>query len=166
MNFIHKPSCPDGENAFKIARRMKKRADCKVRKNQLNSLLCIRFNTKKKPSTDLSDINDFPKLKLRQLVTGIFWGTFQVRMCKSYIEDLLKNHECFFLDDIDLKHTEKDKNSTKSDKAKIFGIEIYSRHKRGEIKIINTDEKKLRVKYKVIIQYEPHLNSVKSIKSK
>lgn len=149
---------------------MKKKSNGKICLNQLASLLNIRFNTKTTPSFDLTVINDFPKLKKKQLISGIFWGTFQLRLCKSYISDLLLHHECFFFDNniINSKEDSKRKKQVQeSRKSKLIGIEISSRHKRGEIKKKSENDKaKMRMKYKVIIQYEPLLNTVKSIKSK
>lgn len=157
INFLHKPSCPDGVNATKIANRMKRKANSIIQENHLSPLLTIRFNTKKNPLSDLSNINDFPRLKKKQLIAKIFLGTFQLRLCKSYVSDLLRNHSCFIFEN----------NKIENFKGKIFGVEISSRHKRGEIKTKNQEEKtKLRVKYKAIIQYNPLLKNHKSILSK
>ncbi len=49
LNFLHKPCCPDGEQASIIANKMKNKADSKIFKNYLGRLLKIRFNTKMVP---------------------------------------------------------------------------------------------------------------------
>lgn len=166
LNFLHKPCCPDGEQASIIANKMKKKADSKIIKNYLDSLLKIRFNTKMVPPQSLSIINDFPKLKKKQLVMGLLWGTFQLRLCKSYLSDLLKSHVVF---EIPKKNIEHQKSAKLRDlKTKIIGVEISSRHKRG-LTTQNVSKDKsptFRTKYRVLIHYCPNLNNIQSIKSK
>ncbi len=116
---------------------MRKKADCHVHRNKLDLLLNVRLNTKKTLSTDLTAITDFPKLKKKQLIAGIFLGTFQLRLCKSYISDVVNNNECFVIDkDISrqIKNGTKKQKISGSINSKIIGIEISSRHKRGELK--------------------------------
>ena len=84
FNLLAKLMDIHGENAFKIATKMKKKSNGKICLNQLASLLNIRFNTKTTPSFDLTVINDFPKLKKKQLISGIFWGTFQLVVFTTY----------------------------------------------------------------------------------
>jgi len=97
---------------------------------------------------------------------GLLWGTFQLRLSRSFMSDLLKNHVLYEIPRVII---ELNKNSKLRDpKTKIIGIEISSRHKRG-LTTQNVSKDKsptFRTKYKVLIQYFPNVNEVKSIKSK
>ncbi len=144
---------------------MKNKAQSKTVKNYLDSVLKIRFNTSMVPPKSLSTVIDFPKLKKKQLIMNLLWGTFQIRLSKSYLSDLLKNHILF---EISKRNTEKLNNSRLNDpKTKIIGVEISSRHKRVlKAQTVTSDKlPTFRTKYKVLIQYIPNVNQVKSIKS-
>ena len=140
---------------------MKRKADLKIVKNYLDPLLKIRHNTKMVPPKSISIIMDFPKLKKKVLLLGLLWGTFQLRLSRSYMSDLLKNHVLYEIPRVII---EQYKNSKLRDpKTKIIGIEISSRHKRG-LTAQNVSKDKsptFRTKYKVLIQYFPNVNEVK-----
>ncbi len=97
---------------------------------------------------------------------GLLWGTFQLRLSKSYLSDLLKSHILF---EIPRKNIEQQKNAKLRDpETKILGVEISSRHKRGlTTQNVSKDQSPtFRTKYKVLIHYCPNVNKIKSIKSK
>ncbi|CAF1002651.1 unnamed protein product [Brachionus calyciflorus] len=60
INFTHKPTCPDKENAKKIAVKLKEKLD--FENNLLSGLLKRQFGTKEIFSIDHNSIKDFPKL--------------------------------------------------------------------------------------------------------
>ena len=88
-NFKHNACCPDGENATHIAQLMKKNKN--IKKNPLLFLLKKRFNTTSISPVKISDINDFPILRRKTLKSKVFMGSFQLRLCKSYLSDLIEN---------------------------------------------------------------------------
>ena len=72
-NFVHKPVCPDGDNALDIANKIKERI--KIKENNLDFLLKKHLNTKMIPQIELSEIEDFPKLTKTELKQDIFLGS-------------------------------------------------------------------------------------------
>ena len=73
-NFVHKPVCLDGKNAANVAFKIKEKVV--IKENKLESLLTKHLDTKKNQEIDISQINDFPKLKKEKLNQNIFFGTF------------------------------------------------------------------------------------------
>ncbi|CAF1024821.1 unnamed protein product [Brachionus calyciflorus] len=70
INFTHKPTCPDKENAKKIAFKLKEKLD--FENNLLSGLLKKQFGTKGIFSIDHNSIKDFPKLRYRQRSISLF----------------------------------------------------------------------------------------------
>ena len=167
INFTHKPCISDGKNSIKIAKRIKKKA--KISTNNLEFLLKKRLDTKLMPSLELIKIEDFPKLKIKDIKERICFGTFQLKQSKSYLADLVKRVKAFkisseLIKQIKDKKLQKDLISTNST---ILAAEIPSRHKRSRIKtkeIKNEYDQKFKSVYKVFIHYQPYENSYNSIK--
>lgn len=166
INFTHKPTCPDKENAKKIAVKLKEKLD--FENNLLSGLLKKQFGTKEIFSIDHNSIKDFPKLSEKKLKNKIFFGTFQIRQSKSYISDIIKSGKAFYVcESLVLKIKQ---NSKEELDSKILALEIVSRHKRSVNKNVtkkrqNDYTKEFRNSYKVFIEYVPSLNKSKAIKS-
>ena len=95
LNFCFEPFNPDGKNAERIAESIRKRST--KNKNKLESLLKIRFsNTMISLKTEA--VNDFPVISLQALKNEIFFGSFKLRLCRSYIVWNLRNN--FYLNNI------------------------------------------------------------------
>lgn len=176
-NFVHKPICPDGVNAHQIAGKIKEKI--LIKDNSLDFLLSKHLDTKMIPEIELSQIEDFPKLTKEQLINNIFYGSFQIKLCVSYIGDLIKNGKAYVIDE-DLKKKIPNFSQAKDfSKSRIIAVEITSRHKRSKIKDCekstnsnNNKTKKrnyirnFRTIYKVFIHYIPDKNNTESILGK
>jgi hypothetical protein len=182
INYLHKPCQADKHNAENISRNLLKRMR-NPKLNILNSLLQFdfRLSTKLVPATKLSNITDFPKLSKKKMVQKIFFGSYYLKACKSYMVDLLRNNLICEID-IGVLSTIQEKNMDDSSRkiiaealkiSKIIGCEIDSRHSRsvnpyrvernsGQEKF----DKKFKKRYKVFVQYVPFVNRSKSIKCK
>ncbi|RNA30700.1 Zinc finger 62 like [Brachionus plicatilis] len=95
INFDFKPSCSDGVNAGKIAKRILKKIEKK--QNNLEFLLGKQLDTKEIVPINFSEIDDFPVLKRKTMQNKIFLGSFQLRQAKSYISDLALNPTAFIV---------------------------------------------------------------------
>ena len=95
INFDHKPCCPDGDSALKVAKKLETKAS--IRNNCLQFLLTKQLDTKTIPMIDLSSINDFPKLNQDKIIKHIFLGSFQLKECLSYIQDLIEFGKAFLV---------------------------------------------------------------------
>ena len=96
-NFLHKPCCPDGQNSKKIAKRIRKKATEKIQNNDLSFLLNRHLDSKLIPQVKLSQINDFAILKRKQIIRRILFGTFQMKQCKSYVQEMVENGVAYIL---------------------------------------------------------------------
>lgn len=171
INFDHKPCCPDGDNALEIAKKLKKRASLKT--NRLQFLLSKQLDTKIIPMIDLVDIDDFPKLNQDKIVLKIFFGSFQLKQCLSYIQDLVEFGKAFHVTKNAYVNQLESIDSNNLD-SKIVAFQIASRHKRSLIKKDKLPkktkeknfEKNFRSSYKVFVQYSPGLNRTKAIEGK
>ena len=188
LNFTHKPITPDRGEAKSIARSMRKK--CKISNNKLEFLLSKTLGTKAIRPIEMKDLSDFPKFKSKEMFRKLTFGTFQLRLCKSYLKDILNNGSLFIVSDEFLKDI-KDKNlclEMKNSRHKIIAMEIIPRHGRSsknktdnicdeadddelenkDKKTKKNNDKKLTKKfskvYKAFIQYEPDTNSAKGIK--
>ena len=171
INYTHKPCCPDGKNASKVAEKLKERALFRRQINHLEFLLAKRFETSMMLPVNLADINDFPKLKKYKISQKILFGTFQLKQCKSYITELIGSGKGYILSDKYIKtiHNQKIMKSLSDGKTKIVGVNIVSRHSRSLVKKISKNknqigEKKYKTIYKVFIEYKPNVNKTGSIK--
>jgi hypothetical protein len=81
----------------------------KLHENNMEHLLSRRFNTKKCIEKQLSSIEDFPKLTLKEIQNEILFGSFQLRQSRSYVGDMINNGKVFILEDNQIK-TRKSKN--------------------------------------------------------
>ena len=88
INFNLKPCVPDGENTTQIAKRIKNK--CLQTKNHLLPLLNMSFTATIK-SSDLKTIIGFLKLTLNQLKKYITLGSFKLRQCQSYIQQIMNS---------------------------------------------------------------------------
>ncbi len=89
LNFTHKPVLPDKNNAKQIANLMKNR--CNIKINMLDFLLNKTVGTKSIPLISNKDVKDFPRFKSKELINNIALGTFQFKLVKSYLKDII-NH--------------------------------------------------------------------------
>ena len=155
-----KPCIPDGNDAAKIAKSLRKRST-KTR-NKLEGLLNLRF-TKTLTSVNIDTIEDFPKLTLKQLKNHITFGTFKLRQCPSYVGQVIDYGKAFFIKEqlIDRYLTDsKIKDELKF--SKIIAVQIPSRHKRGKKSIKKkhlandiSNPNNFTTCYKTFIQYNP-----------
>ena len=144
-NFNHKPCCPDGERATKIAKRMLKKAKLKKKTHLLKFLINKHLNTKFLIPVKLDNIDDFVILNLKTLGEKIFLGNFHLRLARSYMGELIKNGFAYM---INLSYVKQIKNtklrhSLKEKKFKIIAFEISSRHKRSKVKSVSKKIQKL-----------------------
>ena len=83
--------------------------------------------------------DDFPKLKKKTLNQKVFFGTYQSRLSKSYMSELLKSGTAYVID-IDFINKVPNKELREQLKVideigqKLVAVEIVSRHKRAEKK--------------------------------
>lgn len=165
-NFDFKPDCPDGDNAMEIAHKILSAKD--VQENPLEFLLKKHLDTKDLFKVGLESINDFVRLQPNDICQKITLGTFQVRLSKSYIGDLIKYGTAFLVSEDFMKKEVRKKlgKNSNGDQSKIVAVEIISRHKRSQ-KTLERDSKSKAFKtvYKVFVQYVPNGKDAESIKS-
>ncbi len=164
LNFSHNPICPDKGKEKIIADRMRRKSE--FRKNKLDFILSKTLDTKNIRPIEIKDIKDFPRLKKSVIRDRISLGTFQPRLGKSYIKDIIENSFAYIVENGILKEIEstKLKNGLANAKYKLIAMEILSRHCRS--KKSNKNEKKTNKLnqyytkvYKVFILYKPHINN-------
>jgi hypothetical protein len=85
----------------------------------------------------IEEIDDFVKLKRKQLERKIFLGSCQTRIVKSYLPELFKNGIAFQPNNLFLKQLNNSGLDLRT--SKILAFQINSRHKRG---LINCKTKK------------------------
>ena len=185
-NFDHKPCNADGKDARKIAKKIRERA--KISVNHLNVVLKKHLDTAHMGKIELNSISDFPKLKINQMKNKIFYGTYQLRQCESYVGDLVKSGQAFLATHKAVTSFFSKENCFRQDllqgKTKLLAVEIASRHKRGQVSLkqnasdesdseedlqknTNSSKKlKFRTMYKVFIVYEPNVNNPEAIHGK
>jgi len=168
INFCHKPSTSDGNKAYEVAKRLKEKA--KIKTNSLESIMKKRIDSKLMNCLDLNKIDDFPKLKKKEIQERICLDSYQLKQSKSYMIDILKKVRAFKVDkkNISRINDQKLRDDLLQTDSTIIGAEIPSRHKRSKMKIINKNnaeqKEKFKTVYKVFIHYQPNINSFKSIK--
>lgn len=170
LNFLHKPCCPDGQKVIEISQRMKKRAE--IQECKLEFLLKKRLNTSFFSKTDLNKIDDFPHFNQTELKEKIFFSSFKLRQCKSYLYDLIRNNQAYLITTKYAKITPdlEIRRNILAKKTKIVSVVINSRHKRSLAKnksksVMAKKKEKFKTNYKVFLEYEPGNFSTKSIKS-
>ena len=156
-NFSMKACVPDGKHSVQIAEILNKK--CSETENKLESLLDLKF-TSNLTSVEFEEVNDFPQLTLAQLKNRIIFGSFKLRKCPSYMEQLSQHGKAFFLNDTLL-----DKFVTQSEVkkelkfSKILAVQINSRQnnaKKSSIDRIDAiDSKSFTTCYRLFIQYIP-----------
>ncbi len=171
LNFTHYPCSPDGKNSCKIAQRIRERAQIKY--NKLEFLLNKRLDTQLIKQIKLSEIDDFPRLSIKKIRENILFGSYQLKLSKSYVNELVQCGIAFVI-------TEEFLNSNKTNKivkyirnsnSKIIAAEISSRHRRSEKKTKTQSSntrcsKKYRSTYKLFIEYIPYEDKAKAIKGR
>jgi hypothetical protein len=174
LNFSHKPITPDKNSAKTIANSMKN--SCKIKTNKLEFFLNKTVGTKTIPLIKIDDVKDFPRFKSKELINKIAFGTFQFKLVKSYLKDII-NHGNPYRVSKNLYKEIKNKilrEELEKYKRKIIAMEILPRHGRSSKKVMNgdclSDKKKLTKKfskvYKAFVLYEPNNNDVIGIKGK
>jgi hypothetical protein len=152
----------DSKNEI-LAVRIKKRSS--KTKNKLESLLNMRF-TKTLPYQDKLSLDDFPVFTEYKLKRRLIFGSFKLRMCKSYIEQIHEYGRIYFLNE---DHYKKfiDNTKVRDDLkfSRVIALTVGSKHKRGK-KWLPDDKKKdlsadvdpkiFNTYYKVFIQYVPN----------
>jgi hypothetical protein len=84
-NFKMIPCVPDGKYTVEIANRIKRRT---LRKqNKLKSILSMCFS-KIITFIDITSVTDFPQLTIKQIQRRITLGSFQLKISKSYIDQI------------------------------------------------------------------------------
>jgi len=107
INFNFRPCVPDGENTTQIAKRIKNK--CYKTKNQLLPLLNMSFTATIK-SSDLKTIISFPKLTLYQLKKYITLGSFKIRQCQSYIQQIVHHGKAYLIQPKQIRRYVSNKN--------------------------------------------------------
>lgn len=152
-NYLPTNCEPDKPDTLYVANKINQRS--KITNNFMSELLNKLFNTRDFPRLPINSIYDFPRLKRKEMCRKIFLGSFQFKQCKSYVSDLLKNSTCYVPTQKYLKTIENQEFKSGLTDSKVIGVEISSRHKRGQNKT-----------YKVFILYTPNLNKSRSVKGK
>ncbi len=173
INFTHKACNADGENAEKVANRIKSNAK-KTTPGPIENLLSIDIYTDTE-LIKLTELTDFPKLNKAKLLRKVFFGSHFWKHCRSYLADIIKNGKLSVVTN-DTIRSIKTNQATKKllyktiEIAKIIGIEIAPRHTRSLDKAVGKNiiednyMKKFKKPYAVYIQYIPGRNTTKAIK--
>jgi hypothetical protein len=84
-------------------------------------------------SIEIETINDFPKLKLSQIRRRITFGSFKIRQCQSFIDEIIKYGQACLLEK---KHIDNyisiSKNEESYENLTVIAILIASRHSRAK----------------------------------
>lgn len=141
-NFSHKVN-ENETKSIEMAKNIKNK--CKINTNRLSFILHTNFNTGTFEKFNIEEVNDFPKLKQKHIVEHITFGTYQLRLAKSYLIDIKKN--------LIAKRLSKNYNKNQiidniKPDHKLIAAEIKSRHKNS-------------VNYKCFIEYLPTFESKK-----
>jgi len=159
VNFNFVPCIPDGKNSIEIAKRIKKR--CVKKQNKLSNLLKMSLpDFKSQPVSDIKSVDDFPQLTLSQFKRRITLGSFKIRQCRSYIEQIINNGTIYLVNDKQLlRHGLNLTVQNEIKDTKIMACFIISRHKRGKknkkTESNDVDPRNYTTYYKVFIQYRP-----------
>ncbi|CAF1041333.1 unnamed protein product [Brachionus calyciflorus] len=124
------PLTNEKSSSLKIAKLIKKRF--RSEKNHLDFLLTKHLDTKLIRSIEISKKEDFVQLTANEIVNRIFLGTYQLKLSKSYLNDLTTTNIAYIIDekliisidDLDLR--------SQFSGTKIIAVEITSRHRRAE----------------------------------
>ena len=163
INFNMKPCVPDGKDTVEISQRIKQR--CSKKQNKLESLLDMKF-TSTVSSVQINSITDFPKLTLSQFKKRITLGSYKIRQCQSYIEQIIEHGKAYSLQNKQIeKHVKHPKVKHELNQSKLIAVLTPSRHKRGKKwkqknkenndESNNNNPKNYNTYYKVFIQYVP-----------
>jgi len=87
LNFTHRPCTPDGKNSLIIAKRIRTRTQNKS--NKMEFFLNKRLDTRLIKKINLLDIDDFPKLTIKKIKENILFGSFQLKLSKSYVNEMV-----------------------------------------------------------------------------
>ena len=178
INFQHKPCLTDQTEAINLAKKIRNKST--ITSNPLLFLLNKRLDTNLLIPVNLIAVTDFPKLSEEDIKNDILFGSFQLKQSKSYVIDLISNGRAYEVSNKLIKQIPDFQLQTEliEKKSKIIAVEITSRHKRSETKIIskakkntsltedNKITKKFKTTYKVFVQYVPRNNKSGSIKGK
>lgn len=112
-------------------------------------------------------MDDFVRLRPKQLCEEVFFGTYQLRLSQSYVGDLVDRGSSYTFSDTYIKslNDSRLKNDLQSGRTKIIGVTIPSRHQRG-LKDSTKKNSDFRTVYKVLLKYDPQEKTAKSIQSK
>ncbi len=166
MEMIPHASATINSKNEKIARRIKKRS--KKTQNKLESLISMSF-TKTLPAVNVELVDDFPQFTEEQLKRRVIFGSYKLRMARSYIEQIHQHGIVYYLND---KFIQKFITNLKVKKelsySRILAVGVLSKHARGKKwrpvdennKSTETSERLFDPKsftsyYKVFIQYIP-----------
>ena len=171
LNFTHQPCSPDGKNSLKIAKRIRTRTQ--IKSNKMEFFLNKRLDTKLIKKINLSEINDFPRLTIKKIQENIVFVSFQLKLSKSYVNEMVNCGIAYTLTD-DFFETNKSikvVGNIKNCQSKVIAAEITSRHRRSEKKTtkLSSNErcsKQYRTTYRLFIEYKPYLNKSQAIKGK
>jgi hypothetical protein len=171
LNFVHKPVTADGQNARKVAVRIHRQvATSAAQNNPLSFLLNKRLDTKLIKRQNLSEINDFPRLKKKVMEQKIFLGTYQYRQSKSYMNDLIKSETAYVINTFEItKITDrifKEKLlQILSSQEKLVAAEIISIHHHQTINNPRSTKQSDNYKnvYRVFVKYNPSSINYKAI---
>jgi len=169
LNFTHKPILPDKNKAKQIANLMKSR--CKIKINILDFLLNKTVGTKSIFLINNDDVQDFPRFKSKELTNNIALGTFQFKLVKSYLKDIINHGYPYGVSKsllVEIKN-KKQRDELSRKNRKIIAMEILPRHGRSsklcmEDKAGLSDKNNKQKVYKAFVLYEPNNNNVTGIK--
>ncbi len=138
INYTHEPCLADKNYVNEISNGLLNKM--KPFKNDLSELMNltpkIRIGTVAIPAVELANIADFPKLSKKKMMTQLFFGSYYLKLCRSYLADLLKNNLVAqinkdVLEHLNLATTVKSNLIRETNRSKIICVEIPSRHHRG-----------------------------------
>jgi hypothetical protein len=160
LNFTHRPTITDRNRTDEVARRIKEKSY--ITENPLEMLLNKHFDTRDVHSIRLSEINDFPRLTPEQISQEVNFGSCSVDTSNSYIS-IFVNRACFYTLSENFMKKLSSENTQQFQETKILACHMYSRYKQGKIKE-NDGKEKMKMIYRVYVQYAPHINGPASIK--
>ena len=159
LNFTHKPLLTDKPHTQVVAEDIRNQSE-KLQFNCLGFLLSKHLSTNFFRSVELESINDFVRLKKRDIKFKVNRGSFNIKRSKSYLHDLVHYGKSYVIDRnemikmIEKKFSQEEnykdlRKDIQNVRFKAICVEVLSRNKRG----VNKSTNKHNTINKVFITY-------------
>ena len=91
-NFCHVPCEPDGPDSNFISNQIREKT--KIIENKMKFFLKMKFGTRFFNLKTFNDVkNEFPRLTLQEIRKYITFGSYQIRLSRSYIGEIIENNK-------------------------------------------------------------------------